>query len=751
MLNNRSSFQKKRSKHYLLYFLVFAALTTLISGIFSIQLKKETYNNIDARIKESSHLNAALVHSNIYSIVEKLNVLGMTIDESMLADPQALSNRLTKLLPYHDAKNLGVMRQDGTMIISKGGGIDLSLPQNCDFLKEALAGKVSVSNQMSDVVDGTPIIVFATPLQTNGGRSGALFASISVDEFERILSISLFDEEAYNYVIKGDGMVVITQRHANYWPIVNFFNDIRNRSGESGLEQEARNNILNNRPGFIRYASRYVYYEPLGINNWHLLTMLPTEIIDKEVKSILYVAYLAIGLCWFLIITLGWHIYRAQERYLQELRRIVMQDAVTGYPSYESFKEEVNKILASDSEQAHAIVYLSIRHLKYINDLYGFDEGRWLLKVISRSIAEHLQEDERAARLDSDGFVLCLECYSQKEMERRLRLLIEDIQNYTTKAVKQVEYHVKMFAGIYIADTDDTISLESMVDRAELALRENVANGIVFAYYDADIRDRIFRRKEIEDLAENAFVLKEFQVYFQPQYDLNTGCFYGAEALARWDSAQHGCISPKEFIPVLEGANMIVALDEYIFETVCQKIREWLDAGLNVTPISINVSRVHLYRANVVEKYLSIIRRYEVPIELIKIELTETALFDNEEILVNILNRFRAAGIQLLMDDFGSGYSSILMLNKFNFDIIKIDKGLIDTMLVSDKSRKILQSIVTLAQSLGFKTVAEGVEIKLQMDVLKEMQVDIIQGYFTAKPTNCENYIEYLKKPKCSF
>lgn len=256
----------------------------------------------------------------------------------------------------------------------------------------------------------------------------------------------------------------------------------------------------------------------------------------------------------------------------------------------------------------------------------------------------------------------------------------------------------------------------------------------------------MFRNKALEDLFEEALKNREFQVFFQPKYNIKQKGLYGAEALVRWDSSKLGWVSPGEFIPVLERSGNIIELDEYVFTIVCEQIRNWLDLGFEVAPISINVSQQHLYRSNFVEHYLNIIEQFGVPYDLIELEMTETSLFENRDILKDILNQFRKLKISISMDDFGSGYSSIMMLESMPIDCLKIDKTMIDDIETNPKAKEILHSVITLAQSLGLSVVAEGVEKVGQYEELVNMQVDSIQGFYCARPIPLAAYEKLLHK-----
>ena len=287
---------------------------------------------------------------------------------------------------------------------------------------------------------------------------------------------------------------------------------------------------------------------------------------------------------------------------------------------------------------------------------------------------------------------------------------------YTPARQEKKPYEIKLLAGVYKIE-EKMISIDTMADRAEMALaRDDRKPFQRCTFYDATIRDRKIREKEIEDSFEAALRAGEFVVYYQPKYDIRKDRFFGAEALIRWKTSDGSLIAPDSFIGIYEGNGMIVRLDQYVFERVCIQIRRWLDLGYEVTPVSVNVSKVHLYRTDFVESYLGIIRRYKVPVELLQLELTETVLFDNEQMLKTILEEFRRAGIQILMDDFGSGYTSIGMLKDMPIDEIKLDKSLVEDYGQSVRVQKILKSIISLSHELGLEVVAEGVEIQQEYD-----------------------------------
>lgn len=217
--------------------------------------------------------------------------------------------------------------------------------------------------------------------------------------------------------------------------------------------------------------------------------------------------------------------------------------------------------------------------------------------------------------------------------------------------------------------------------------------------------------------------------------------FDGAEALVRWDDPEWGLVPPNEFIPFFEQNHFIVQVDLYVFEQVCKYMRGWLDAGLVLVPISVNLSKVHLNEQDFLQKFINIRNKYSIPPELLEMELTETILFENVELVVNVVQQIHQMGFQCSIDDFGSGYSSLNLLKDIKADTLKLDKAFFSSPKADvPRERVIIESVVELAKKLSMKTVAEGVETVEQMQFLEEINCDMVQGYVISKPVDVNSF-----------
>ena len=254
------------------------------------------------------------------------------------------------------------------------------------------------------------------------------------------------------------------------------------------------------------------------------------------------------------------------------------------------------------------------------------------------------------------------------------------------------------------------------------------------------------REQQIINEMDTALEEKQFVVYFQPKYELDGYTPRGAEALVRWKKPDGTMVSPGEFIPVFEKNGFIIKLDYYVWDQVCQLIATALRAGRKPDPISVNVSRVNLYNPNFLESLVNLVEKYRIPPEYLHLELTESVFSDTENVILNAVNYLHKAGFTILMDDFGSGYSSLNVLKDIDLDVLKIDMKFLSKGKDDGRGEKILAAVIQMAKALDMPVIAEGVEEKKQVQMLKRLGCNYIQGYYFAKPMPQEDYERLARK-----
>lgn len=399
------------------------------------------------------------------------------------------------------------------------------------------------------------------------------------------------------------------------------------------------------------------------------------------------------------------------------------------------FRRNVNNLIL-DSGKRIGFIQFDIRKFKIINDLYGEKFGDEVLDFILKQLQEICNRRQFYVNLHGDVFMVVTEYEEEEELEAFVRRLNDRINNF--KRVK-----LQMSYGVYLVE-DREMELRQMEDRAAMArktAKSSALGNIVF--YQEQFKDSLYNRRFIENNMVAAILERQFLMYLQPKYSIEKNEIIGAEALVRWRHPERGMIYPDQFIPVIEENGFIRKVDYYIWEEACRFIRQCMDKGLPDCPVSVNVSRAHLQDDEVLRTLEDIIRKSGIPRRLLELEITETV--DNKQVSRKAY-QLKEEGYKLLMDDFGSGYSSLNILLETPFDLIKLDKKFMENMMLSDKGRLILEQVVAMANKLGLELLAEGVETKEQVELLRSIGCDQVQGYYYAKPMPAEVFFKLLQK-----
>ena len=413
-------------------------------------------------------------------------------------------------------------------------------------------------------------------------------------------------------------------------------------------------------------------------------------------------------------------------------------DELTGIYRRKRFYSATRELMDNNPNRKFAFIKLDIDRFKMINSFYGTDEGDRLLRFVARKIHSILgkRDDCTYGRVHDDIFAFCVPIDIDIE-SFIMNDLINSIDTY------KASYYIKVSIGIYMI-SDNTCNVTTMYDLASLAVNECKGQySKSYAYYNDSMRTSIVKEQKIINQMHSALENDEFKVFLQPKYDVNTKKPYGAEALVRWIKPDGTIIYPNDFIPVFESNGFIIQVDYYVWEQVCRHIRESLDAGIDVAPISVNISRVNLYNPDFLESLVLLVEKYRISPKLLNLEFTESVFVDEVKLISDTIKYLHKCGFKIMMDDFGSGYSSLNVLKDMDFDIVKIDMKFVSEG-GNEKGKIILKSIVDMAKMLGMKTIAEGVETDEQVDMFTKLSADYIQGYYFAKPMPISVYNDYV-------
>ena len=400
-------------------------------------------------------------------------------------------------------------------------------------------------------------------------------------------------------------------------------------------------------------------------------------------------------------------------------------DAATGLLGKEAFFDEAAAYLRHSGARDVSIVCFDVDHFTLLNDLHGLECGDELLRYLGRALALRFSPDgaQPLARLAADTFALCATGIRPERVER----ILVDISSECPNGIDAI-----VRAGVYrIEDPASPVSI--MCDRAVIALR--TVKGSYFdrvALYDPGMREALVLEREVVAGIESALREDRIELFLQPKCNIRTGKIVGAEALARWRHPERGIVAPGEFIPLIERNGLVCSLDLRVWEKTAAWIRGLIDEGVQPVPVSVNVSRADIYLVDVAAELHALVERYGIEPSLIEVEITESAYSERPDRIVAAFDELAERGFTVLMDDFGSGYSSLNMLKDINVDVLKIDMRFLDRD--DRRSKDIMESVIRMARWLDLPVIAEGVETREQVNFLLDVGCSYAQGYYYARP-----------------
>lgn len=419
----------------------------------------------------------------------------------------------------------------------------------------------------------------------------------------------------------------------------------------------------------------------------------------------------------------------------------LQRDEVTGLYTRAAFAEHAARMLAEQPDVEWNMIAMDIEHFKLVNESYGQRIGNELLVYLAKKLHYYsATKNCVCVRSYADHFFLLVERRDVAYIRMRHAELTEYLQKFP------LDMKVALKFGVYEID-DRGMEVGSMCDRAQIAVNQikgQYVNEICF--YDDSLRKQMLLEQRITDEMEQALREKQFQLYFQPKFDIFSETLAGAEALVRWVHPKNGFMSPGDFIPVFERNGFITEVDMYVWDKACEKIREWLDKFGCYVPISVNVSRRDIYKANLPQLLVDTVHKHGLEPKHLHLEITESAYVENADQLLSVVEELKKAGFTIEMDDFGSGYSSLNMLAEMLIDMLKLDMKFVQSYAEGNNTRSIMSFVIGLAKWMNLYVIAEGVETKEQLDLLRSMDCNLGQGYYFSEPLPEKEFAKLLRK-----
>jgi len=433
----------------------------------------------------------------------------------------------------------------------------------------------------------------------------------------------------------------------------------------------------------------------------------------------------------------------------ESFRNQATHDSLTGLPNRLMFSDRLSHKLAEARRSGRhlAVMFLDVDRFKRINDTMGHNMGDILLKGISERLTASFREVDVVARMGGDEFTVILSDISRMQDAARIaRRALAALSKPFVLNGQEVFITCSMGISMYPADGEDVETLVRNADTAMYWAKEQGKDQ--FQFYSGVLNDLASNRMKLENDLHKAIANGELRVHYQPRVDLKSGRILGAEALVRWQHPDIGLIPPMDFIPLAEDIGLIIPITEWVLRQACSQNKAWQDAGYPPMEVAVNISPRHFQLGNLTRMVRQVLRETDLPPQYLALELTESALMQNAEQAATALRSLKRLGVRISIDDFGTGQSSLSYLKHLPTDVLKMDQSFLRGINIDPEAAAIAGAVVAMAHSLKLKVIAEGVETLDQLEFLRSINCDEMQGYFVSRPVPSEEFAHILEEAK---
>ncbi len=723
---------RERKSKVITILVIAITLLALVGAVYlcSYEVSKNLKVEMQNTLKDVAQQNDVAVQKEINARFQLLYSIAQEIGGEP-DDVKSLLDSTKTFVDNYRFERIGYIYPIGVAYTTDGYIQDMSY---FDFFQNGMDGKITITDAVMDTVgnDAKYINQFSVPVYNEDQTEvkGVLFATYQTEWFEELLNTRAFEGRGYSCIVKMDGEVIAHSTGSPIYGVDNFFS-LMDDGKDAGSAEEMRADMEKDQSGtgsFSLNGEQDFYYMPLNLEggelDWYMVTLVSEDVLTDRLRPVMgnvdqMIAIIVLILVCGVSVAL-WS-YQMRRR---ELIRLAYTDSLTEGDNFACFQKKMQE------KNCHGyIIAMDLSEFKIINNTCGLKVGDAALVAVWKVLRGSIRDNELAAHIYADRFVLFLVEDEKQKVRERLDKLLEDVSKVSeTLNIPRV---IPVFGAYEVSGSDNEVEKDygNAVQAKQLVKGRRDCN---YAFYEELDYNQVLENRAIEDGFEPAIKKHQFEVWYQPKYDAMDSHIVGSEALVRWRKEDGTLLAPFKFIPLFERNGMIPRLDEYVFREVCRQQKQWEKEGKKILPVSVNISRVSLYYSNIVEKYKSIADGNEVSTENLQLEITESATIDNSEIS-DLIEQFHQAGFKMLLDDFGTGYSSLSTLNVMHFDVMKLDKSLID-YIGDENGEKLLHYITKLGQNLGLQITAEGVETENQLIFLRDLQCDDIQGYYFSKP-----------------
>ena len=713
-------------------------ITVFLSLLFLNYVQNLIKETTSKNLGEIAKQDASRLENVIQEHVRILETIVNQAKQEGIKQEEVLFKIFNNNSGKEEFSRIGILHKDGNTVTNDGINVDLSADVEYFFSTD----ESQISKSRVSKINQEEINIYSQKLSIENQEIVVLLV-IETDKYEEMFSQKIYNGNAREYLITSSGEILANSKGEKNGENIYAELEKINKEQEKNKNniRKMQDSISKKIDGQIVYKYQgqnlYIAYENMEEENWVLVVITQGNIIAEELNHLLQIILVISIIILIIVFVVTTYIILSNISKKESLYRLAYVDPITKLGNYNYFVEKGKEYLERKTQDNKYVIVVDIDKFKAFNNRYGHKIGDKLLSKIGNILKLILPEETLICRLANDLFALVV--ITDKRAEKIANLIDESLTNIQ---IDNIEYKIYISIGIYeVKENNDNII--ELVDKALVAHKMVKGNyNIRYNVFEQKEEEKELKEHEIERTMEKALENQEFKIYYQPKISTKNEKMLGAESLVRWEK-EGKIIPPNEFIPIFEKNYFIIELDKYVFEETCKDIAKWKKEYKEIPLISVNVSKENFINPEFIEEYIKIAKKYNIRPEEIELEITERGAVKEN---INIINKIKKAGFIVSIDDFGTGYSSLSLLQDLTIDIIKIDREFIKQINFKDKSKNIVEYIILMAKKLNLKTVAEGVEKKEEVEYLKELGCDLIQGYYYFKPLTKLEFEEILIK-----
>lgn len=719
--------------------IVVISLSVFVGGaIFYVsQLRTTLLSELRTNLMQTAEANARIIEEDIHNEIKTIDSIASMLSNNPSTDAKVLIKDVKDAKENSDFLRFGISGLDGNCYTTDGQKFNIA---DREYFQSAIQGVSMFSNTFTDVIGKKDINVFASPIYHDGKITNVLFASMETETLSEKLLNETFNDQGFSDVANEEGKIVISSHSKNRKQSIDSITRL------NFVDNFDVSQMKNEKTGVEEFITpdkehRYLAFHRLDINNWYILSIVPSNVVSTQINYFLKMAIVTWLLLAVLFIAIIIYIYISRNKADKKMEELVFYDELTGHYNYNRFRLKVQALLDQGVGNEYTLIEADVRDFKLFNEIYGYQGGDKLLCIIMNACEEQCTKEEACSRISGDRYILLLHTKTEEEIIKRINHIIEAIK-YASKGMFSM-FNLEYKIGIYMIEESDK-DIGKCHDRCAYAKKRIKDTPETFSFFSHEMYEMQLDEKRMESLMESALEASEFEIYLQPKVTLKDKKIHAAEALVRWNSPVYGLIPPYRFIPLFERNGFLEKLDMYMIEEVCRVLENWQKQEKMPIRISVNLSRMYIFKPGFANKIVELVNRHHIEHSMIEFEITENVIYDHSEELRSIIKELQHHGFLIAMDDFGSGYSSLNMLKDIPIDEMKVDQVFFRAEKENkERSFEIIKGVLSMAKSLHIHTVAEGVETEKEVAFLKEAGCDEIQGYYYAKPLCMKDFMEF--------